>query len=144
MFVNSTEDPAMTMEVAELCVFKVAVELGRAGLLEKLHIRPEPPNGSPFRVSGLNLALLGGTRMTLLRWPHAAAIDLVVPPGVSEVGRLHVGTRMDMTRDALAGWNRARKFVPNRMARFLVRDGRIARGALPNIACRSVCAGMLW
>src|ERR1700751_712195 len=102
MFVHSAEDPAMAMEISELRVFELLVELRRTRLLEKLHIRPRPATGSPFRISGFNFALLGRSRMTLLRGPHVAALDLVVPPGVPKVGRFHVGPWVDVARDALA------------------------------------------
>jgi hypothetical protein len=87
------------------------------------------------------IALLIG-RIVLLRRVHWLAVRLVVPPGVAQVRRNHVRAGMDVAHNALAGRNRAREHVLNRVARFILRYRRVHLRALALVAVRGVRAGM--
>src|SRR5882762_2251510 len=130
------EDPAMAMEVGKLRVLESAIKFGRTRLLEEIYLGPQAPNGRALRIARLDLALLYRTRMTLLNWPHLLAIHFVVPPGISKIGRHHVGARVDVANHALARGNRSGKLMADRMARLVVRNGRVLGGTLPQIAVR--------
>ena len=53
------------------------------------------------------------------------AVGLVVPPGVAEVGGDHVGAGVHVAGDALARRDRAGEGVLQRVARLVLRDGRV-------------------
>src|SRR5579863_699574 len=99
------KNPTMTVEVGELRLAQFAVEFGRSSLLQEIYVCPIATNGGSLRVANLNLLLLLRGGMPLLFGIHLVAIDLVIPPGVAEISRNHVGAGMDVAHDALARRN---------------------------------------
>ena len=124
----------MTVKVGKLRVLQLLVELGGAGLLQKIHVRPEAANCRAFRIARLNSILFLSAGMALLGGPHVLAVHFVVPPGVAEIGCDHVRPRMHVADHALAGRNRARELVANGMSGFVSRNGGIGGGGLSLIS----------
>src|SRR5215472_3099634 len=60
-----------------------------------------------------------------MRGIHVLAVGLVVPPDVAQVGGNHIRAGVNVADDALAGWNRARKLVFDRVTGFELVNGRI-------------------
>ena len=139
---DRAEHPAVAVEIGELRVLELLVEFRRPDLFEKVEIDqiPRAAAASGFASQDL-IALLVG-RIVLLGRIHVLAVGFVVPPDVAEIRRDHVGAGMDVADDALAGRNRARELVLDRMARFVLRNGRIDLRAVALIAVRGVGPGM--
>src|SRR5580704_3201517 len=123
MLEHRPENPAVTMEVGELCVLKFTVEFRRPRFLQETYVGPVAANGGPFRITFLNLLLFRGARMALLFGIHLVAINFIVPPGVAKISCHHVGAGMDVTDNALARRDGAGKCVFEGMSRLILWDG---------------------
>ena len=141
--VNSAEDPAVAMEIGELTLLQLRIEFRVAQLLEEFRVRPQAAGRGPFRISLCHFISFVRGRIPLLRGIHGFAVRFVVPPGVAEIRRLHIRARVDVADHALAGGNRARERVPNRMAGFALCNRGIGGRALAEMAKRRIRTGML-
>ena len=95
--------PAMAVEVGELGVLGAVVEVGE--ISEKLGVREQVFRGRLVGVGELAVDHLLGARIPLLLRIDQVAVGLLVPPHVADVAVHDVGAGMDVTDDALAGWN---------------------------------------
>src|SRR5271157_4137127 len=121
--VDGAENPAVAVKVGELRLLELLIEFRAADLREKFRIRPEATHRGRLRIRLCRLVALLFGGMPLLSRIHILAVRFVVPPGVAEIGGLHVGSGMDVANHAGARWNRPRERVPNRMAGFVFRNG---------------------
>ena len=142
MFENRAEDPAVAMEVGKLRVLKFLIEFRGSDFLQKVCVGPQATNRRPLGIPRLDFALLFGARMALFGWPHVFAVHFVVPPCVSEIGRDHVRSRMNVADNALAGRDRPRELVANGMSRLVMRNRGIGCNCLAQVSVDSVSAGM--
>src|SRR5713101_981767 len=139
---DSAEDPSVTMEVGKLRVLKLLIEFRCTGLFQKGSVRPQTPNGGSLGIARLGAVLLVSVRTALLSWPHVFAIHFVVPPGVAEVRRNHIRTRMNVADHALARRNRTRELMTDSMTRLVTRNRGVGSRGLSKIAMRCISAGM--
>ena len=131
---HRAENPAMAVEVGKLCVVDCLLNSGVPVFSRKFTSDQSPRTADP---SGLRASIRlrsSAFGWLLLRRPHVLPVHFVVPPRVAEIRRDHVRARMDVAHHALARRNGARELVTNRMSGLVVRNGRILRRALAEIA----------
>ena len=143
--VDRAEDPAVAVEIGKLRVLELRVELRRADGLQKLDVRPQATLRGGLGIAhahGLPLCL---ARIALLGRIHELAVGLVLPPRVPVIRRHHVRARMHVARHALAGRNRPREDVLQRMAGFasseIVGSLVVDLPSLPSDAYCAECTG---
>ncbi len=129
--VHRAKHPAVAVEIGELRVLQLLVELRAAGFFEERKILPQPARRRALRIRLPRFEALFIGRIVLLLRIHVLAVGFVVPPDVAEIRRHHVGARMDVADDALAGGNGARELVLDGMAGFVLRNGGIDLRAVP-------------
>ncbi len=129
---HGAEDPSVAVEVGELGGLELGVQ--RSDVVEELGIGPEPPERGPLGVLALDGVPLGGGELALPRRVHHLPVGLVVPPGVAEVGRDHVGPRVHVAGHALARRDRTGEDVLDGMPGLVLRDGRVDAPAQPAVA----------
>ena len=135
---NGAKIPAMTVIIGKLSIVQFRVHF--ADLAQKLLIDPLAARRCTFRVFTIGVVQFIGARIFLFLRPHKGRVGLVIPHGVAEIGVNEHIRLVHVTAHALAGWNRARKAVGNRVPFLGERNGGIdgARfAAVPDIGIRS-------
>ncbi len=134
VFVHRAEHPAVSVKIGELRLRQLSVEFRAASLLQKLPIGPQPARRRTLGVLQERPVTLVFARIVLLLWVHLLAVHFVVPPGVAEVARHHIRTRMNVAGHALTRRDRACEGVPDGMSRFMFWNRGIRCCALTVVA----------
>ena len=93
--------------------------------LQELRIGPQAFCRRAFGISNRYFIFLLFRRIPLRFRIHEFAVRFVVPPGVAEVRGFHIRSRMNMADHALAGRNRSRERVVNRMSLLVPRNSGV-------------------
>ena len=132
LFENGAKDPAVTVIIGKLGVLELRIQLG--DIFEEIGVAPKPARRGGFRINGCrpNEFVIG--RVVLDLGIHEFAIGFLVPPGVTEI-RIHEQIAlMHVAVHALAGRNRARELVHDRMPALVFRDRWVGAEAEPLMA----------
>src|SRR5262245_35421830 len=78
--VDSSEHPAVTVEIAELRVFKLLVEVGRADALQEIVVEPVAARCCALRILLPREEARVVVDLALLLWIHQMAVGFAVPP----------------------------------------------------------------
>ena len=139
---NGSKVPAMTVIIGKLGVVQLRVHF--ADLAQKLLIDPLAPRRRTFRVFTVGVVQFIGGRIFLFLRPHKGRVGLVIPHGVAEIGVNEHVRLVHVTAHALAGRNRARKAVGNRVPFLGEGNGWIDGARFAAVPGSGIGAGMAW
>ena len=127
-FEDFAKQPAVSVRSRQTaCCASSALNSGVPVSFRKSKSDHKPRRLAPSGLRFEFLLLFILTRIVLRRRIHLRAVALVVPPRQAEITRDHVRAGVHVTDHALRRRNLARELVPDRMARFVLRNRRVGR-----------------
>ena len=123
--------------------FKLRIQFGH--FLEKIQVTPQSARGGGFGiVDWLSCTSSASVGFFCSVWIHEFAVGFLVPPGVTEI-RIHEEISLvHVAGHALAGRNRARELMGDRMAALVFRNRFIDGEAETLVAVFAIPAGIRW
>ena len=120
---DGAENPAVPVVIGKLRVLELRIEFGH--VIEKILVAPESARRGCFGIVHGGPDQLGIGRIVLLLRIHEFAVGFLVPPGVTEI-RIHKEISLvHVAVHALAGWNRARELMNDRMTALVFGNRRV-------------------